>query len=592
MRRVKRPAAWVMMAGAAAMLALPVIGQEGGAPKSLLPDEIETPAPPPVPVTDPAGSSTDASPLGPQSPAADSPLPGPALAAPQVVDPFALPEAAGRDITVSGPLPPGIPGGGYGLQIFAGSNGRYIHALMRRMNAPVASRWAHIALRRALLSESVAPAGLNPADWIAGRAWLLVRMGEIDGAKALVDAVPVDRYSASLYKVAAQAAFAAADIGGVCPLAITGTALSKDPVWPLSVAMCGAMQGDDLTAARVFDELRDGRTVEPFDIRLGERVATIAGGGGRATNIDWNEAPALTPWRWGVATALGVAIPPEKLTALGPARFGWLVRAAATPPAVREAALRPAAAIGIMSGDELVSAVAAGAAGEGDDAIQGTPAGRLRQAVAAASASDRLAAIRAIWASGNDDDGKYAALIESAPAVLRIVPDAGVGDVGQMIAALLAVGAEPAARRWWAVAQDSNAAARGQGWALLAAGAERGIPLDRAAFVNWRSATSATPHRAALLVAALTGLGRADGPEWQALRSELLPQTANSWTRAIDAAAAAGRLGEVVVLAGTALQGRWVDVPPAHLRHLVAALARVGLAHEARMIAAEAVMRG
>ena len=418
-------------------------------------------------------------------------------------------------------------------------------------------------------------------------------MGEIDGAKALVDAVPVDRYSASLYKVAAQAAFAAADIGGVCPLAITGTSLSRDPAWPLAVAMCGAMQGDDLTAARVFDELRDGRTVEPFDIRLGERVATITGGGGRATNIDWDEAPALTPWRWGVATALGVAVPPERLTALGAARFGWLVRSAAVAAEVRESALRPAAAIGVLSGDELVSAVAAGAAGQGDDAIQGTPAGRLRKAFAAASTTDRMVAIRAIWATGTDDGTRYSALIESASAVLRIEPGAGVaGDSAQIIAALLAVGAEPAARRWWPVAQDGSAAIRGQGWALLAAGAERGIPIDRAAFNNWRSATSASPHRAALLLAALTALGRAQGPEWQSLRADLLPETGNSWTRAIDAAAAAGRRGEVVVLAGTALQGAWIDVPPGHLRHLMAALLRVGMAHEARMIAAESVMRG
>ena len=197
---MKRAAAWLLLAGAATALTLPVIGQESGAPKSLLPDTLDTTAPPPV--ADPASETPPAA-EGADAPA---PLPGPAMAAPQVADPFALPEAVGRDITIAGPLPAGIAGGGYGLQTFAGSNGRYLHGLMRRMSAPVASRWAHIALRRALLSESVAPGGINAADWIAGRAWLLVRMGEIDGAKALVDAVPVDRYSASLYKVAAQAA--------------------------------------------------------------------------------------------------------------------------------------------------------------------------------------------------------------------------------------------------------------------------------------------------------------------------------------------------------------------------------------------------
>jgi hypothetical protein len=47
----------------------------------------------------------------------------------------------------------------------------------------------------------------------------------------------------------------------------------------------------------------------------------------------------------------------------------------------------------------------------------------------------------------------------------------------------------------------------------------------------------------------------------------------------------------VIVLAATALQGKWSDVPPAHFQHLIAALVRVGRGAEARMIVAEAVTR-
>ena len=67
---------------------------------------------------------------------------------------------------------------------------------------------------------------------------------------------------------------------------------------------------------------------------------------------------------------------------------------------------------------------------------------------------------------------------------------------------------------------------------------------------------------------------------------------ANSWTRAIDAAGAAKRPGEVAVLAATGLQTNWRSVPPAHLRHIVAAWVAAGHGHEARMLAAEAVTRG
>jgi hypothetical protein len=95
-----------------------------------------------------------------------------------------------------------------------------------------------------------------------------------------------------------------------------------------------------------------------------------------------------------------------------------------------------------------------------------------------------------------------------------------------------------------------------------------------------------------LLLAGLSGLGLTNGIEWTALKSEVLPRTANSWTRAIDAAGAAGRLGEVTILAATGLQGPWTDVPPLHLYHIVSALSRAGRGEEARLIAAEALTRG
>jgi hypothetical protein len=75
------------------------------------------------------------------------------------------------------------------------------------------------------------------------------------------------------------------------------------------------------------------------------------------------------------------------------------------------------------------------------------------------------------------------------------------------------------------------------------------------------------------------------------LRRDLLPRAANSWTRAIDAAAVAGRTGEVAILAATGVQDQWNKVPPLHLYHIVAALTRTGRAQEARLVAAEALTR-
>ena len=592
-----------------AALAGPVIGQQSPTEPGIPPSETDAPAGPPPKSLLPDAFETGTAPQRPAdstpAPPIIEPVPGsvaavgsglpPLLAlappTPESVDPFAVAAPTGRDITVFGPLTPAS--GGYGLNIFAGSRGAFLAGLTHRITRPIASRWAAITLRRALLSESTVPYGIVPGDWVAARAWLLVRIGEIDGAKALTDAVPVDRYSPALYRVAAQTALAAADIGGLCPIAGTGAQLSKDPLWQLAIGMCAAIQGDDITAARVFDALHDQeKTVEQFDVRLGERVATVAGGAGRATNIDWDEAPALTPYRYGVAVAAGVAIPPAKLAALGPARFGWIVRSAGVAPEIRLAALRPAAVLGTVSAAELVSAIAALSPG---DAAADTAAGRLRTAFAGASMADRRAALKAIWASGGANpaasNADYGALLESATAVQRLPATAASADASaDIIAALLAAGAVDAARRWWPVADKADGKIRAQAWALLAV-VNGGVPTDTADFKDWRRASTADDRRAAMLIAALSGLGIARGSDWDSLRGDLLPRAANRWTRAIDAAAAAGRTGEVVILAATGLQGGWADIPPLHLHHILAALVRVGRAEEARLIAAEAMTR-
>lgn len=582
--RNRRAALMLMTALAAGglMLGEGVAGQE--APKSLLPDDMaepvrEAPSAPallPGPAPDPA--VPEAAPLLPDAPAADVPL-----LPEQAPDAFAI--AASRDTSTWGPLTPAR--GGYGADTFAGSNGRFLLELTLRVDRPIASRWAAIVLRRALASDAAAPAGVLPGDWIAARAQLLLRIGDLETAKLLIDGLPVDRYTPALYKVAGNVQLAAGDIGGLCPIASTGRLLSKDALWPIAVGMCAAMAGDDITAAGVFDALRADRGVDPFDVRLGERVATLAGGPGRAANIDWNEAPAITRFRYGVASAAGVAVPAERLASLGPARFGWLIRNPNVAPEVRLAALRPAATIGALSAAGLVSAITALTPG---DAADDSQAGRLRRAFAGGSLDDRQAALRDIWADAGGDP--YGARLETALAAARLPVTAASADLApDLVAALLAAGDTANARRWWRVAADADDATRARVWALLATGAG-GVPVAPQAFRDWRSASGASDRQAALLLAGLGGLGVATGAEWDSINRELAPRLGNSWTRAIDLAAAGGRFGEVAVLAATGLQGDWREVPPAHVYHIVAALNRVGRTVEARLVAAEALTRG
>jgi len=583
----RRLAAAAGIVAAVALAAAPSGGQVADTPdappapppKSLLPDTFGPPPPPaviapaPLPLTPPADT-----PPPDETAVADAPLP----------------EATGPAIGAVGPLTPDL--GGYGPGLFAGSDGRFVDGLLRRLTVPVASRWAHIALRRALASRAEAPAGANAADWVADRARVLLAMGEVDAAKALVDNLAVDRMTPRLIRVAGQAALAAGDVPALCPLAEAGSAVSPDPLWPLATAMCAAIAGDDVAGASSFDALRGegrGAGVDPFDIQLGERIATVSLGNGRAANLDWDSVGTMTPYRFGVASAAGVAVPLPKLQALARATngasWGWVLHAATQPAATRAAALVPAAVLGIASAEDLVGGIAAGSADLDRSALDGTPAGALRDAFAAATTADRVAAMRKLW-TGADD--RYGALIETGVAAARLPVDRAVAsDAGDLIAAMLAVGIEDRAKAWWPVVATGDDAAARQGWALLAVGANGDIAVSPDRFRTW--AKDVSPHRAALFLAALQGFGAARGGDWDAAARDFgVVPVANSWTRAIDAAGAGRRTGEVAVLAATGLQTGWGGVPPAHLAHIVAAWVAAGRGHEARMIAAEAVTRG
>jgi len=118
------------------------------------------------------------------------------------------PSYARRDPWTVGALDPSDAG--LGAADWGGANGAFLSTLMRRMDTPTTSRWAHIALRDALLAKIHAPQYVDPVDWVAERAWLLLRMGEADAARMLVAGVDVDRFTPKMTQVAVQTALATA----------------------------------------------------------------------------------------------------------------------------------------------------------------------------------------------------------------------------------------------------------------------------------------------------------------------------------------------------------------------------------------------
>ena len=582
----------LIAAGIGLVVGIPAIGQD--APESLLPpgfDDPVAPSPPPPP-SKPRPSPGDLVPdLELRPPladnAAENALEAEGLEGEEAppVDPLA--KVYVPPLGDVGPLSRSDGGLGYGA--YGNADGMMLAGLMHRLDAPLPSRWASILLRRALLSDVPTPRGVRSADWIAERAWLLVRMGEADSARMLVQSADVSQYSPWLFEVAMQTYLALADPAGLCPLADPATGVSDTTSWILARAMCAALAGEPGTATAAIDQARRSRLrgQRTFDLLLAEKVVGAGIDGRRAVTLEWTGVDHLTSWRYGLASATGAEIPAPLLEGANRRIQGWRAQAPFLPDAEKLVAGRHAAVLGVLSSAALVDLYGGVLDRTDPSDVSASPATKLRRAYLGDGAA-RMAALRELWTADAPEE-RFAALILTARAAARIPASADyAADAPQLIAAMLTAGLDHNAENWAEIAGGS-----GDAWALLALGAPNpGVEISSGRMNAYIG--DADPAKARLVLAGLAGLGRLNARDAAAIAQDLqIDLTRESaWSRLLYAAADAGQPGTVALLAAIGMQTPgWRGVPPAHLYHIVAALRRAGLEPEARMIAAEAVAR-
>jgi hypothetical protein len=584
----------LLAGGAALAFAIPAAGQRETAPESLLPPGFGEPPPPAPKEPAPDNAASPATPA-PPPPARSVPVaPGAvrvedsaledlqALAEQNLPPPIEIPEASRRPTNPVGPLR--ADNRGLGLDAFGRADGRFLSGLMGRLNAPLPSRWMSILLRRALLSEAAAPREVNDVDWIAERAWLLLRMGEADGARMLVQAVAVDRFTPRMFTVAVQVALATADPAALCPLVGPGRKISDQPAWPLADAMCASLEGDAARASQLIEQARR-RSGGGIDTLLAEKVIGAGTNTRRAVTIEWEGVGELNSWRFGLASATGLEIPAELMNRAGPAVWAWQARAPMVPLEQRVAAAERAAALGVFSNASLVEIHSLIADRTDPSEIEGSIGDRLRKAYVAGSIDDRLDAMRNLWGEG---DGRYGRLVLTAAAAARIPPSGNYGNrADELLGSMMTAGYDGFAARWGGVAEGLDGEDGERAWSILAVGAPRAV-VDLSAGRVETFTEAAGGHRGRMLVAALAGLGRIPDPAAYGVN----PAPRSRWANLIAAAARSDQPGTVALLAGVGMQTpAWRGVPPEHLFHIVKALKDVGLEYEARMIAAEAMTR-
>lgn len=593
-------------------MGLPALGQDS--PESLLPPGFNDPAGTPAPGATPrsrapsqGGLTLNPATLGrPVTPPA-APVPG-ATPEPgeEVVDPVVAAvladaqaaaavraaEAYARALSAHRSLDRvGVAGpqdGALAPDAFRGADGVYVEELMRRLEAPIASRWLSMALRKALVSRLDTPARVNGADFAAERSWLLVRMGESVAGRAVAQSVDPENYTPKLYNALMQAGLATGDPGALCPVADKAAPSARERGWVVAKSICAGLAGQP--ASKLLSANERSGAARGIDILLARKVAGMGARGRQAVTIEWNSVDQLTAWRFGLAVASGTDIPDTLIATVNPRVQAWRALSPMIDVRGRIAPADYAAARGVLSNAAMVDLY--GALDNDDDQASAelSIARDLRTAYSAGTRTERMTALKGLWDEPKTADGRYARLILTARAAARLPVDTEGADVDRLVRAMLSAGLDRSALRWRDKAEKG-----GDAWAMLAlADPDGGRRYSAGDIGGYSGADDKDGTRRRMLFAGLAGLGRlsqediASGAESFGVRIG----AENSWTRAIDRAARLNQPGLVILLAAIGMQTtQWRGVPPEVLYRSLGAMRAVGLGGQARMIAAEAIAR-
>ncbi|MCT2400992.1 hypothetical protein [Novosphingobium mangrovi (ex Huang et al. 2023)] len=503
---------------------------------------------------------------------------------------FDMPPQARRSMERAGLL--GESEGGLPADSLARQNARLIELALSENKGRLVSRWGHILLRRMLVSRLVPPEGMSPQDFLALRVALLLRMGETDAARAVLQDMDIADYTPAVGSVALGVYEKTADFTGLCPVMATQGSLQDGTEWNLAKAICEAFRGNSAVALSKLDrEMARGKTPK-VDLLLAQKYAGAAGKARRAVTIEWDNVSTMTPWRYGLAIGVGIEPPARLMDAAGPGYSYVTALAPMVGLERRAAAADRAGAAGVLSNAAMVDLYSQIYSDPGVTGDWQERAESLRDAYTLEDPQARFAAMKALWDSAGGPSERYAREVLTAAAAARMPAGEDLADdAPALIASMLSAGFDANAMRWAPVVPSG-----GQSWGLLALAAPgRTSPVETGSLDKFIDEDgSAGKRRAAFLVAGLAGLDRLGADEVERYSNDMSLGLVEGtrWTRAIDTAAQRGDSASVVLLAGFGMQGsNWSRMTPRYLFHIVSALRQVGFEGEARMIAAEAVAR-
>jgi hypothetical protein len=454
--------------------------------------------------------------------------------------------------------------------------------------------------RRLLLSNADAPAGADPPDQpglLALRLTRLAALGEIDGAAAVLDALPQKlRDDEKLARLGVELLFARNDARAACQQAQASVAQYQGAWWARAVIACQALSGEREQAALGLSLLREQKA--PPDPAFDALVAAEAGHPAKLERL-----PQTSPILLTLLAAAKLPLPDAAVaTADLMSLRGWATNEL-VPAAQRLLAAERAASLGALTPQalgELYAKVEFKPEELGAAIRRGKLPGSARErallyqlARTDPASTVRATALKALLAEARARGDFITMARVVAPLLVDLPPSDDLAPFAPDAArALIAAGESSIALRWQTILLHADPSQFARiGVILDLASAPRG---EAAASEGAPSDARLTTPQKTVLLALETGLGKpVDASDWAPLlappHSGAMPSPA-VWLDQ-QRAATDRRMGETVLMTLLlAHDGERLTQEPAVLAGVVSSLALVDRESEARGIAVEAAL--
>lgn len=506
--------------------------------------------------------------------------------------------------------------GGLGIDMWAGTRRALVEQLLPRLPAGTPSRAMRSLMRTLLLSTAKVPDGAATVPSLLGlRVERLAAAGDMEAVRQLLKVAPPNLDDARLTRAEVAGRLLAGDNAGACDRTQAMVRVDEDPYWLKALSFCKALAGEHDAAQVGVSLLRELGADEdrPFhaliDALAGDERAVV------------ESLIAPTALHMAMLRAARRSIPADAVEGANAA----ILRVIATSPnadlQVRLKAAERAEAAGTLSAGALAQIYASIAFSPEElsnalslaESNQGPGSRALLYQVAEIETipSARAEILRKTWVLARESGGFGTAARVGATALLALTPGPELmwlaADASR---ALLTAGKFEAARAWFEVVLRQAAQADPEArfaalglWPLMAiANAELATEWTPEVLARWVASQRELPEpvrqqRLSLMLSLLDGLDLVpDESAWEGLLlegplTETTYMPAPALWRGLERAAAAGRVGETVLLALLALGDLGPGgADPLTLRAVIAALANVGLDEHARAIALEAAL--